>query len=79
MLSFATVAKELSISILASIASLANYITADQLDGLNTVLKVWKVCRTLTPANPSEAIGPLQGRSGPCGSAPMQRPTVQGA
>ena len=41
---------------LASIASLADYITADQLDGINTVLKVWKVRRTLTPANPSEAI-----------------------
>jgi len=57
MLSFATVAKEpCSISMFASIASLADYITADQLDGINTVLKVWKVCRTLTPANPSEAI-----------------------
>ena len=41
---------------IASIASLADYMTADQLDGINTVLKVWKVCRTLAPANPSEAI-----------------------
>lgn len=41
---------------LASIAPLADYITADQLDGINTVLKVWKVCRTLAPVNPSDAI-----------------------
>ena len=56
MLSLAAVAKEpCSISMLTSIASLVDNITADQLGGINTVLKVWKVCRTLTPANPSEA------------------------
>ena len=56
MLSFAAVAKEpCSISMLTSNASLVDNITADQLGGINTMLKVWKVCRTLTPANPSEA------------------------